>query len=119
MSSTPAPLKIRRVEDLRLPQEPVSPDEPKYTRLSDSRRVFTWRENEACSHPSFEAKMEIFGGKRILVSGGIMLGSRTRKGFDSSTVNSQRYRYDILEAYDGLGEKPFLSVASLPGPHRN
>ncbi|GFY01756.1 hypothetical protein TNCV_1467481 [Trichonephila clavipes] len=72
-------------------------DESKCTRYSDSRRVFTWRENGAHFHPSYAPKIDIFGGKGILACGGIMLRSRTPLyAFDASTVNSQHNRDDIL-----------------------
>ncbi|GFY25103.1 hypothetical protein TNCV_2692941 [Trichonephila clavipes] len=64
--------------------------------------VFTWKGNVygARFHPSYVTKIDRFGGKVILMCGCIMLGSRTPLFvFDASTVNSQRYREEILEAY--------------------
>ncbi|GFW20209.1 hypothetical protein TNCV_1855331 [Trichonephila clavipes] len=52
-------------------------DESKCSKLSDSRRVFPWRENGAHYHPSYVTKTDRFGGKRILVCGGIIVSSRT------------------------------------------
>ncbi|GFX14529.1 hypothetical protein TNCV_1617121 [Trichonephila clavipes] len=77
-------------------------DELKCTRQSDSRRVFTFGEkSEGSFHPSCETKIDIFGGKGMLVCGGIMLGSRTPLYvFDACTVNSHSYRDQILEAYN-------------------
>ncbi|GFV45810.1 hypothetical protein TNCV_2321701 [Trichonephila clavipes] len=75
-------------------------DQSKCTRQSDSRRVLTWRENEASFHPSYTTKFNRFGAKRILVCGGILLSSRTPLYvFDMCTVNSQHFKDQILEAY--------------------
>ncbi|GFY26512.1 hypothetical protein TNCV_2878431 [Trichonephila clavipes] len=59
--------------------------------------VFSWRENGACFYPSYETKIDRFGGKGFLVRK--MLGSHTPLNVsDAGTINSQRYR-EILEAY--------------------
>ncbi|GFV68482.1 hypothetical protein TNCV_3129381 [Trichonephila clavipes] len=66
----------------------------------DSRRVLTWRENGARFYPSYVIKIDRYGGKGILECDGIMLGNCTPLYvLDAGTVNSQRYRDDILEAY--------------------
>ncbi|GFV18110.1 hypothetical protein TNCV_169141 [Trichonephila clavipes] len=90
-------------------------EESKRIRQSDSRRVFTWRENGARFHPFYVSKIDIFGGKGI-VCGDIMLGTRTPLNvYDAITVNLQRYKDEILEAY----QKTFLRLAHLPGTPRN
>ncbi|GFY01183.1 hypothetical protein TNCV_5076501 [Trichonephila clavipes] len=65
-----------------------------------SRRVFTWRENGVCFHPSYGTNIDRFGAKGIIVCGGILLSSCTPVYvFDASTVNSQCYTDQILKAY--------------------
>ncbi|GFV71952.1 hypothetical protein TNCV_2458851 [Trichonephila clavipes] len=67
-------------------------DKSRFTRHCDSHRVFIWKGNGARFHPSYLTKIDRFGGKGILVCGGIMLGSRIPLYFfDDGTVNSQRY----------------------------
>ncbi|GFS76267.1 transposable element Tcb2 transposase [Trichonephila clavipes] len=79
-------------------------DESKCTKQSDSRRVFTCRENRTRFHASYEKKIDRFGGKEILVRSCIMLRSRTPLYvFYANTVNSQGYRDEILEAYVTIG----------------
>ncbi|GFV72951.1 hypothetical protein TNCV_1329591 [Trichonephila clavipes] len=74
-------------------------DASKYTRQSGSRRVFIWRGNGARFHPSYEINIDRFGGKEILVCGGIVLCSRTPLRFRCVWYNSQHCRDQILEAY--------------------
>ncbi|GFV34327.1 transposable element Tcb2 transposase [Trichonephila clavipes] len=78
----------------------VFSDESKCTRRRDSRRVFTWRENEACFHLSYVTKIDRFGAKVILVCDGIMLGNHIPLyAFNVCTFNLKRYRDKVLEAY--------------------
>ncbi|GFV91885.1 hypothetical protein TNCV_2975561 [Trichonephila clavipes] len=73
--------------------------ESKCTKQSNSRRVFTWRENGACLNPSYVTEIDRFGSKEIFVCGGIMLGSHTPLYvFNAGSVNSQRKKDEILEA---------------------
>ncbi|GFX95596.1 transposable element Tcb2 transposase [Trichonephila clavipes] len=69
----------------------------------DSDRVFPWKENGSRFHPSYETKIDRFGGKGSLLSGCIILCSYTPQYiFDTGTVNSQFYRDEIMEAYERL-----------------
>ncbi|GFY15503.1 hypothetical protein TNCV_1573141 [Trichonephila clavipes] len=55
---------------------------------------------ELLSIPPTLTKIDRFGGKEILVCGDILLGSRTPLYVsDVYTVNSERFRDPILEAY--------------------
>ncbi|GFU42013.1 hypothetical protein TNCV_4677001 [Trichonephila clavipes] len=67
---------------------------------SDSRRVFTWKVNGTHFHPFYVTKIDRFDCKRILVSGGIILGSCTPLYvFDAGIVNSHCKRDGVLQAY--------------------
>ncbi|GFW56732.1 hypothetical protein TNCV_4068121 [Trichonephila clavipes] len=73
-------------------------DESRFTVQSDSRRVFIWRESEAKFHLSYLTNRTDLVPKEFLCVG-IMYGSRTPLYvFDASTVNSYRYRDEVLEA---------------------
>ncbi|GFU71132.1 integrase catalytic domain-containing protein [Trichonephila clavipes] len=52
-------------------------DELKCSKQRDSRRIFMWRENGDRFYPFYTTKINRFGGKGILVCGGIMWGNRT------------------------------------------
>ncbi|GFU20909.1 hypothetical protein TNCV_3004881 [Trichonephila clavipes] len=56
---------------------------------------------EALFHLSYITKIGRFGAKEIRVCGSILLGSRTPQyAFNGCTVSSQRYRDQILGAYE-------------------
>ncbi|GFX18468.1 retrovirus-related Pol polyprotein from transposon opus [Trichonephila clavipes] len=74
-------------------------EESKFTRLSDSHRVFIWRESGARFQHYYVTKIDRFGSKLVIVCVGVMLGScKPLYVFGASTVNSQCYR-DIMEVY--------------------
>lgn len=98
-------------------------DESRFSTQSDSRRVFIWRERGARYHPSNVREIDQFGGRGILVWGGIMLGSRTPLHvFDEGSVTAQRYRDEVLEPYvrlfRGAAGPDFLFMDDNARPHR-
>ncbi|GFV77582.1 transposable element Tcb2 transposase [Trichonephila clavipes] len=75
-------------------------DESRFSWSSDSHRILIWREQGSRNHPSNIIERERYGGRGVLVWGGIMLGSRTDLHiFDAGSVNGTRYCNDILLPY--------------------
>ncbi|GFX12714.1 transposable element Tcb2 transposase [Trichonephila clavipes] len=75
-------------------------DESKFSLSSDSHRILIWRERESRNHPSNINERDRYGGRGVLVWGGIMLGSRTDLHiFDAGSVNEIRYCNEILLPY--------------------
>ncbi|GFY13389.1 transposable element Tcb2 transposase [Trichonephila clavipes] len=75
-------------------------DESRFSLSSDSHRILIWRERGSCNHPSNIIERDRYGGRGVLVWGGIMLGSRTDLHiFDAGSVNRTRYCNDILLPY--------------------
>ncbi|GFT20557.1 transposable element Tcb2 transposase [Trichonephila clavipes] len=67
---------------------------------SDSHRILIWRERGSRNHPSNIIERDRYGGRGVLVWGGIMLGSRTDLHiFDAGSVNGTRYCIEILLPY--------------------
>ncbi|GFV97148.1 transposable element Tcb1 transposase [Trichonephila clavipes] len=67
-------------------------DESRFSLSSDSHRILIWRERGSRNHPSNIIERERYGGRGVLVWGGIMLGSRTDLHiFDVGSVNGTRY----------------------------
>ncbi|GFV37681.1 transposable element Tc3 transposase [Trichonephila clavipes] len=67
---------------------------------SDSHRILIWRERGSRNHPSNIIERDRYGGRSVLVWGGIMLGSRTDLHiFDAGSVNGTRYCNEILLPY--------------------
>ncbi|GFV28913.1 transposable element Tcb2 transposase [Trichonephila clavipes] len=63
-------------------------DESRFSLSSDSHRILIWRERESRNHPSNIIERDRYGGRGVLVWGGIMLGSRTDLHiFDAGSVN--------------------------------
>ncbi|GFX19003.1 transposable element Tcb1 transposase [Trichonephila clavipes] len=72
---------------------------------SDSHRILIWRERGSRNHPSNIIERDRYGGRDVLVWGGIMLGSRTDLHiFDAGSVNGTRYCNEILLPYVRLLE---------------
>ncbi|GFU13304.1 transposable element Tcb2 transposase [Trichonephila clavipes] len=68
--------------------------------LHDSHRILIWRERGSRNHPSNIIERDRYGGRGVLVWGGIMLGSRTDLHiFDAGSVNGTRYCNEILLPY--------------------
>ncbi|GFW56576.1 transposable element Tc1 transposase [Trichonephila clavipes] len=67
---------------------------------SDSHRILIWRERGSRNHTSNIIERDRYGGRGVLVRGGIMLGSRTDLHiFDAGSVNGTRYCNTILLPY--------------------
>ncbi|GFS97095.1 transposable element Tc1 transposase [Trichonephila clavipes] len=75
-------------------------DDSRFSLSSDSRRILIWRERGSRNHPSNIIERDRYGGRGVLVWGGIMLGSRTDLLiFDAGSVNGTRYCNEILLPY--------------------
>ncbi|GFW39740.1 transposable element Tcb1 transposase [Trichonephila clavipes] len=75
-------------------------DESRFSLSSDSHRILIWRERGSRNHPSNIIERDRYGGRGVLVWGGIMLGSRTDLHiFDAGSVNGTRYNNEILLPY--------------------
>ncbi|GFT02478.1 transposable element Tc3 transposase [Trichonephila clavipes] len=75
-------------------------DESRFSLSSDSHRILIWRERGNRNHPSNIFERDRYGGRGVLVWGGIMLGSRTDLHiFDAGSVNGTRYCNEILLPY--------------------
>ncbi|GFX37280.1 transposable element Tcb2 transposase [Trichonephila clavipes] len=75
-------------------------DESRFSLSSDSHRILIWRERGSRNHPSNIIERDRYGGRGVLVWGGIMLGSRTDLHiFDAGSVNGTRYCKEILLPY--------------------
>ncbi|GFT02218.1 transposable element Tcb2 transposase [Trichonephila clavipes] len=75
-------------------------DESRFSLSSDSHRILIWRERGSRYHPSNITERDRYGGRGVLVWGGIMLGSRTDlRIFDAGSVNGTRYCNEILLPY--------------------
>ncbi|GFX08370.1 transposable element Tcb2 transposase [Trichonephila clavipes] len=75
-------------------------DESRFSLSSDSHRILIWRERGSRNHPSNIIERDRYGGRGVLVWGGIMLGSRTDLHiFDAGSVNGIHYCNEILLPY--------------------
>ncbi|GFV60574.1 transposable element Tcb2 transposase [Trichonephila clavipes] len=75
-------------------------DESRFSLSSDSHRIHIWRERGSRNHPSNIIERDRYGGRGVLVWGGIMLGSPTDLHiFDAGSVNGTRYCNEILLSY--------------------
>ncbi|GFW02138.1 transposable element Tcb2 transposase [Trichonephila clavipes] len=75
-------------------------DENRFSLSSDSHRILIWRERGSRNHPSNIIERDRYGGRGVLVWGGIMLGSRTDLHiFDAGSVNGTHYCNEILLPY--------------------
>ncbi|GFW52935.1 transposable element Tcb2 transposase [Trichonephila clavipes] len=75
-------------------------DESRFSLSSDSHRILIWRERGSRNHPSNIIERDSYGGRGVLVWGGIMLGSRTDLHiFDAGSVNGTRYCNEIPLPY--------------------
>ncbi|GFU88431.1 transposable element Tc3 transposase [Trichonephila clavipes] len=72
----------------------------RFSLSSDFHRILIWREREAAILPRTSLERDRYGGRGVLVWGGIMLGSRTDLHiFDAGSVNGTRYCNEILLPY--------------------
>ncbi|GFV64890.1 transposable element Tcb2 transposase [Trichonephila clavipes] len=75
-------------------------DENRFSLRSDSHRILIWRERGSRNHPLNIIERDRYGGRGVLVWGGIMLGSHTDLYiFDAGSVNGTRYCKEILFLY--------------------
>ncbi|GFW82567.1 transposable element Tcb2 transposase [Trichonephila clavipes] len=75
-------------------------DESRFSLSSDSHHILIWRQRGSRNPPSNIIERDRYGGRGVLVWGGIMLGSRTDLHiFDAGSVNGTRYCYEILLPY--------------------
>ncbi|GFU76204.1 transposable element Tcb2 transposase [Trichonephila clavipes] len=75
-------------------------DERRFSLSSNSHRILIWRERGSRNHPSNIIERDRYGGRSVLVWGGIMFGSRTDLHiFDAGSVNGTRYCNEILLPY--------------------
>ncbi|GFU23201.1 transposable element Tc3 transposase [Trichonephila clavipes] len=75
-------------------------DESRFSLSRDSHRILIWRERGSRNHPSNTIERDRYGGRGVLVWGGIMLGSHTDLHiFDAGSVNGTRYCNEILLPY--------------------
>ncbi|GFV58078.1 transposable element Tcb2 transposase [Trichonephila clavipes] len=75
-------------------------DESRFSLSSNSHRILIWRERGSRNYPSNIIERDRYGGRGVLVWGGIMLGSRTDLHiFDAGSVNGTRYCNEILLPY--------------------
>ncbi|GFX44089.1 transposable element Tc3 transposase [Trichonephila clavipes] len=75
-------------------------DKSRFSLHSDSHRILIWRERGSRNHPSNIIERDRYGGRGVLVWGGIVLGSRTDLHiFDAGSVNGTRYCNEILLPY--------------------
>ncbi|GFS67664.1 transposable element Tcb2 transposase [Trichonephila clavipes] len=75
-------------------------DESRFSLSSDSHRILIWRERGSRNHPSNIIERDRYGGRGVLVWGGIMLGSHTDLHiFDAGSVNGTPYYNEILLPY--------------------
>ncbi|GFT02529.1 transposable element Tcb2 transposase [Trichonephila clavipes] len=73
---------------------------PAHCLSSDSHRILIWRERGSRNHPSNIIERDRYGGRGVLVWGGIMLGSRTDLHiFEAGSVNGTHYCNEILLPY--------------------
>ncbi|GFV37630.1 transposable element Tcb2 transposase [Trichonephila clavipes] len=91
-------------------------DESRFSLSSDSHRILIWRERGSRNHPSNIIERDRYGGRGVLVWGGIMLGSRTDLHiFDAGSVNGTRYCNEILLPYVGLFYRRYGSAVPFHG----
>ncbi|GFX97479.1 ubiquitin carboxyl-terminal hydrolase 20 [Trichonephila clavipes] len=75
-------------------------DESKFSLSSDSHCILIWRERGSRNHPSNIIEKDRYGGRCVLIWGGIILSSRTDLHiFDAGSVNGTRYCNEILLPY--------------------
>ncbi|GFU10391.1 transposable element Tc3 transposase [Trichonephila clavipes] len=75
----------------------------RFSLSSDSHCILIWRERGSRNHPSNIIERDRYGGRGVLVWGGIILGSRTDLHiFDAGSVNGTRYCNEILLPYVSL-----------------
>ncbi|KFM58076.1 Transposable element Tcb1 transposase, partial [Stegodyphus mimosarum] len=97
-------------------------DESRFSLQSDSHRTLIWRAPGTRYHLENIIERHRYGGAGVLVSGGIILGSRTDLHVQIGTMTSQIYRDVILEQHvplfrDVIGAQ-FVFVDDNARPYR-
>ncbi|GFX27487.1 transposable element Tcb2 transposase [Trichonephila clavipes] len=91
-------------------------DESRFSLSSDSHRILIWRERGSRNHPLNIIERDRYGGRGVLVWGGIILGSRTDLHiFDPGSVNGTRYCNEILLPYVRLLKRRYGSAVPFHG----
>ncbi|GFT17469.1 transposable element Tcb2 transposase [Trichonephila clavipes] len=98
-------------------------DESRFSLSSDSHRILIWRERGSRNHPSNIIERDRYGGRGVLVWGGIMLGSRTDLHiFDAGSVNGPvivtRFFFPICVFFRGAMGLQFLFMDDNAPCHR-
>ncbi|GFT89981.1 transposable element Tcb2 transposase [Trichonephila clavipes] len=84
-------------------------DESRFSFSSDSHRILIWRERGSRNHPSNIIERDRYGGRGVLVWGGIMLGSHTDLHiFDAGSVNGTRYCNDNAPCHRTVAAEQLL-----------
>ncbi|GFU96629.1 transposable element Tcb1 transposase [Trichonephila clavipes] len=92
-------------------------DESRFSLSSDSHRILIWRERGSRNHPSNIIERDRYGGRGVLVLGGIMLGSRTDLHiYDAGSVNEILLPY--MRLFRGAMGLPFLFMDDNAPCHR-
>ncbi|GFV60272.1 transposable element Tcb1 transposase [Trichonephila clavipes] len=92
-------------------------DESIFSLSSDSHRILIWRERGSRNHPSNIIERDRYGGRGVLVWGGIMLGSRTDLHiFDAGSVNGTLLPY--VRLFRGAMDLQFLFMDVNAPCHR-
>ncbi|GFX06790.1 transposable element Tcb1 transposase [Trichonephila clavipes] len=93
----------------------TTPYESRFSLSSDSHRILIWRERGSRNHPWNIIERDRYGGRDVLVWGGIMLGSLHI--FDAGSVNGTRYCNEILpyvRLFRGAMDLQFLFSDNAP-----
>ncbi|GBM59708.1 Transposable element Tcb1 transposase [Araneus ventricosus] len=97
-------------------------DESRFSLQCDSRRTFIWRALGTRYHQENTIERHRYGGAGWLVSGGIILGSRTDLHAQSVTMTGHIYRDVILKQhvrlFRGAMGAEFLFMDDNARPHR-
>ncbi|GFU70164.1 transposable element Tcb2 transposase [Trichonephila clavipes] len=98
-------------------------DESRFSLSSDSHRILIWRERGSRNRPSNIIEKDRYGGRGVLVWGGIMLGSRTDLHiFDAGSVNGPvivtRFFFHMCVFFRGAMDLQFLFMDDNAPCHR-
>ncbi|GFU73018.1 transposable element Tc3 transposase [Trichonephila clavipes] len=93
----------------------TTPYESRFSLSSDSHRIRIWRERGIRNHPSNFIERDRYGGRGVLVWGGIMLGSRTDLHiFDAGAMGLQfLFMDDNAPCYRSVAAEQFLESRRL------
>ncbi|GFV32867.1 DDE_3 domain-containing protein [Trichonephila clavipes] len=86
--------------------------------LSDSHRTLIWRAPATRYHQENTSERQRYGEAGWLVSGGIILGSRTELHFQSVTMTGHIYWEKHVRLFRGAAGAEFLFMDDNARPHR-